>query len=288
MIKEVRVIKGKQLQEIGMNCFYGVGQAAIEEPRCVIVHYQGNPECADTDIAFIGKGIVFDSGGLNLKMQMIEMMYGDKGGACAVFGALHGVLKLKPKKNIIFAGAFADNACDANSYKPGDIITSLKGLTVEIGNTDAEGRLVLCDTMTYVQREFKPKKMIDLCTLTGSCIVALGQTTGGLFTNDDEFANQIMASSARSFEPMWRMPINDEHREAMTCTPYADLNNLGASRWGGACTAAAFLEFFVEKDVKWCHMDIAGPVLQSGAKAPICNGGSGFASHLLLDYLMHN
>jgi len=128
-------------------------------------------------------------------MQMIEMMYGDKGGACAVFGALYGALKLKPKKNIIFAGAFADNAIDAKSYKPGDIIQSLKGLTVEIGNTDAEGRLVLCDTMTYVQREYKPARMVDIATLTGACIVALGQTTGGLFSNDDEFANQLLASS---------------------------------------------------------------------------------------------
>ena len=240
------------------------------------------------DIALVGKGLCFDSGGLQLKREMIEWMYGDKDGAVAVFGALHGTLRLKPKKNIVFAGGFADNAIDANSYKPGDIITSLKGLTVEIGDTDSEGRLVLCDTMTYVQREFKPKRMIDLATLTGSCIVALGIQTAGLFSNDDEFVSQIIASSARSFEPMWRLPINDEHRDSMTSTPYADLNNDGSSRWGGACTAAAFLEFFVEKDVKWCHFDIAGPAISFTASPPISAGGSGFGAHLLLDYVMNN
>jgi len=149
-VKEIRVLRAAQLKEQGMNLLYAVGQGAVEEPRCVMVHYKGRPDSDEVDVAFIGKGLCYDSGGLNLKMQMIEMMYGDKNGACAVIGALHGCLKLKPQKNIIFAAGFADNAIGSKAYKPGDIITSMKGLTVEIGNTDAEGRLVLADTFTYV------------------------------------------------------------------------------------------------------------------------------------------
>ena len=163
----------------------------------------------------------------------METMFGDKNGACAVLGALHGSLKLKPRKNIVFVVGLAENAIDSTSYKPGDIITSMKGLTVEIGNTDAEGRLVLADTFTYVQREFKPKKLIDLATLTGACMVALGNETAGMFSNDDKMVDQLLESSKRTFEPLWRLPIMDEHREAMK-SPYADLNNSGKTRYGGA------------------------------------------------------
>merc|ERR1719454_2129513 len=145
-----------------MNLFHAVGRSAQSEPRMVIVEYKGDPS-TEEKVALVGKGVTYDTGGLNLKPTgYMEDMYGDKNGACAVIGALHGVLELKPKKNIIFAIGLAENAIDARSYKPGDIIKSMKGLTVEIGNTDAEGRLVLCDTFTYVQREFKPQKMINL------------------------------------------------------------------------------------------------------------------------------
>lgn len=150
-VKETRVLDAKMLQDLGMNLFYSVGKGADSQPRCVIVHYVGDSNRAEeVDHAFIGKGITFDTGGLNLKMMMIEDMYGDKGGSCAVIGALKGTLELNLKKNIIFACAFADNAIGSSAYKPGDIIKSMKGLSVEIGNTDAEGRLVLSDTFTYV------------------------------------------------------------------------------------------------------------------------------------------
>ena len=217
-----------------MNLFYNVGKGAVVEPRCVVIHYRGNPDSQDVDIAFVGKGLTYDSGGLNLKPTgSMETMFGDKNGACAVLGALHGSLKLKPRKNIVFVVGLAENAIDSTSYKPGDIITSMKGLTVEIGNTDAEGRLVLADTFTYVQREFKPKKLIDLATLTGACMVALGNETAGMFSNDDKMVEQLLESSKRTFEPLWRLPIMDEHREAMK-SPYADLNNSGKTRYGGA------------------------------------------------------
>ena len=145
-----------------MNLFYQVGKGAAVEPRCIVIKYKGNPDSDEIDVALVGKGLTYDSGGLNLKPTgSMETMFGDKNGACAVLGALHGSLRLKPRKNIVFAVGLAENAIDSSSYKPGDIIKSMKGLTVEIGNTDAEGRLVLADTFTYVQKEFKPKKLID-------------------------------------------------------------------------------------------------------------------------------
>jgi leucyl aminopeptidase len=285
LIKELRILRASQLQELGMNLFYNVGKGAVVEPRCIMVHYEGNPDSQDIDIALIGKGVTYDTGGLNLKPTgSMETMYGDKNGSCAVLGALHGALSLKPRKNIVFAIGLAENAIDSKSYKPGDIITSMKGLTVEIGNTDAEGRLVLADTMTYVQQEFKPKQMVELSTLTGACMVALGNETAGLFSNDDKLAEMLQSSSKRSFEQIWRLPIMDEHRETMKSS-FADLNNKGKTPYGGASQAAAFLERFVEKDVKWAHLDIAGPGMASAAKAPVCANGTGFGTHLLIDYL---
>ena len=161
----------------------------------------------------------------------------------------------------------------------------MKGYTVEIGNTDAEGRLVLADTMTYVQKEFKPKQMIDLATLTGACMVALGGETAGLFTNDDTLSENLVKSSERTFEPIWRLPIMDEHRETMK-GKQSDLSNSGKSRYGGASSAAAFLEKFVEKDVKWAHLDIAGPSMRSAAKPPSCVNSTGFGAQLLIDHIL--
>lgn len=158
-MKELRVLQSDKLQELGMDLFYNVGKGADSQPRCVMVHYQGDPSRPDeVDFALVGKGITYDTGGLNIKgTGYMEDMYGDKGGSCAVFGALKGTLEMGTKKNIVFAGAFAENAIGASVYKPGDILKAMNGLGVEIGNTDAEGRLVLGDTITYVQREFKPK-----------------------------------------------------------------------------------------------------------------------------------
>ena len=284
-VKEVRCLMAKDLRGLGMDLFYSVGKAAESEPRCVMVNYQGNPDSDEIELALVGKGVTYDTGGLNLKPTgYMEDMFGDKGGACAVLGALHGTLELQPKKNIVFAIGLAENAIDSKSYKPGDIIKSMKGYTVEIGNTDAEGRLVLADTFTYVQKEFKPKQMINLATLTGACMVALGGDTAGLFSNDDSLSENLVKSGQRTFEPLWRLPIMDEHREAMK-GKQSDLNNSGTKRYGGASQAAAFLEKFVEKDVKWAHLDIAGPAMRTAAKPPSCVNSTGFGAQLLLDYI---
>ena len=216
-----------------MNLFYSVGKAAVNGPRCIVIRYEGNPDSKDIDLALVGKGVTFDTGGLNLKKMIMEEMFGDKNGACAVLGALHGTMQIKPKKNIIFAVGLAENAIDSKSYKPGDIIKSMKGYTVEIGNTDAEGRLVLADTFTYVQQEFAPKEMINLATLTGAIKVALGQETAGLFSNDDSLAENLIKSGDRTFEPLWRMPIMDEHRDSMKGAQ-SDLCNKGNTPYGGS------------------------------------------------------
>lgn len=170
-----------------MNCHYEVGKGAESPPRYIAVNYKGS-SVDEVDLALVGKGLTFDTGGLNIKKSSMEEMYLDKTGACAVLGALHLTLQLKPAKNIVFVCAIAENAIGARVYKPGDIIVSLKGLTVEVGNTDAEGRLVLADAITYTCREYNPKKLIDIASLTGSIMVALGEKTAGLFSNNDEFA----------------------------------------------------------------------------------------------------
>jgi leucyl aminopeptidase len=210
----------------------------------------------------VGKGVTFDSGGLNIKSaaSMMDDMYLDKTGACAVFGALLGTIDLKIKKNIIFSMGFAENAVDAHSYKPGDIMTSLKGLTIENSNTDAEGRLVLADTMTYVQREFKPKRLIDIATLTGAVMAALGKQTAGVYSNDDQFAYEIKDRAKEVFEPFWHLPITEEAKSDILSS-VADFTNSAKSAYGRANQAAAFLLNFVEEGVKWAHLDIAGPAI---------------------------
>ena len=283
-VAEIRVVKGTQLLDERMGLFHAVGRAAQSEPRLIAVHYKGNPDSED-NLALVGKGLTYDTGGLNLKPTgSMEDMYGDKNGSCAVLGALHGVLASRPKLNIVFAIGLAENAIDSKSFKGGDIITSRKGLTIEIGNTDAEGRLVLADTLTYVQDHYKPSTVIDLATLTGACMVALGQETAGLFSNDDELADNLIDSGKNTFEPLWRLPIFDDHREAMKSRA-ADMNNMGKVRYGGSSQAAAFLERFIEKDVKWAHLDIAGPAITKAAKGPVCADGTGFGSQILLDYI---
>ena len=266
---------------MGMNLHYEVGKGAESEPRYIAVEYRGNPDSQEVDLALVGKGLTFDTGGLNIKKSWMEEMYLDKTGACAVMGALHGTIALDLKKNVVFVCAFAENAIGAKVYKPNDIIKSLKGLTVEVGNTDAEGRLVLADAITYTSREYNPRKLVDIASLTGSIMVALGEKTAGIFSNNDAFAAEIMESSKLVNEPLWRMPIMPEHRETIK-REKADINNEGKSRWADSSAAAAFLERFLEKrpdgsDVKWAHLDIAGTCIDKKI------GCTGFGAQIMLD-----
>lgn len=243
------------------------------------IHYAGNPDSDEVDLAIVGKGVTYDTGGLNIKLALIEKMHGDKGGSTAVLGALRGCLDLKLKKNVIFCCGFAENAISSGSYKPGDIIRGMNGLSVSIGNTDAEGRLVMSDTATYAQRNFKPKRLIYIATLTGAAPRALGTQTGAVFGHDEDMIQVIKDSAVEVDEPIWHMPLIDEHRQAMAGKFGNDLDNLGSSPWGGSCTAAAFLERFIENDIPWAHLDIAGPAVMDG---PDCNG---YGAKLLLGYI---
>jgi leucyl aminopeptidase len=186
-VKEIRVIRGKELANLGMNLIYNVGKGAVSEPRAIFIHYEGDSSrSGEVDFGIVGKGVTYDTGGHNIKTTLMELMFVDKGGACSVLGALNGCIELSIKKNIVFACALAENAIGPDAYKPNDVLTAMNGLSVEIGNTDAEGRLVMADTMTYLQRHFKPRRVSYIATLTGACPVALGMQTAGLFSTDDE------------------------------------------------------------------------------------------------------
>ena len=265
-----------------MNLHYEVGKGAESAPRYVAVRYNGRGAASkEVDLALVGKGLTFDTGGLNIKKSTMEEMYLDKTGACAVIGALHATKALRPEKNVVFVCGIAENAIGGRVYKPGDIIRSLKGLSVEVGNTDAEGRLVLADTITYTCRQYDPKRLIDIASLTGSIMVALGEKTAGLFANNEDFAAEVLASGKDHSEPLWRMPIQEEHRETIK-REAADLNNCGMIRWADASNAAAFLERFLEKrangdEVQWAHLDIAGTCHSKE------QGCTGFGTQILID-----
>lgn len=277
----MEAIHASDLKGLGMNLLLAVGQGAEVEPRLVLLHYNGAPD-SNEKIALVGKGITFDTGGINLKPTgFIEDMYIDNAGAATVLSVLQACVELGVKRNLVVALCLAENAISSRAYLPSAIIKSYKGLTVEIGNTDAEGRLVLADGLSYVQKHHKPTHVIDVATLTGACVVALGEYAAGLFTNDDAFATAIRQAGEITNEIAWPLPIMDEHAEELKGID-SDLKNIGKGRYGGASTAAAFLREFIEKDVKWCHLDIAGPAKARGDKV---QGASGFGVQLLVEYL---
>lgn len=277
----METLHAAELKGLGMNMLLAVGQGATVEPRLVLMHYNGAPE-SNEKIALVGKGITFDTGGINLKPTgYIEDMYIDNAGAATVLGTLQACVELGVKKNIVVALCLAENAISQSAVLPSAILKSYKGLTVEIGNTDAEGRLVLADGLTYVQKHCKPTHVVDVATLTGACVVALGEYAAGLFTNDDAFAAQMKTAGDSVNEIAWPLPILDEHAEELKGID-SDLKNIGKGRYGGASTAAAFLREFIEKDVKWIHLDVAGPAKARGDKV---QGASGFGVQLLVEYL---
>jgi len=282
---KIEYIVGKELEDKGLNLIHQVGVGSTKQSSLVCMKYEGNPSDPENVIALVGKGVCFDSGGLNLKPTgNIENMFHDKGGACTVLAAFKGAVEMKLPVNIVCTMAYVENLMSATSFKPKDILRSYKGLTVEIGNTDAEGRLVLADAMTYTQQVYKPKTLLEFSTLTGAVKVALGNEIAGIFSNDDGLASDLYRVGYETCEPLWRLPITDEHREDMKSN-VADLNNKGKSVSGGASKAAAFLEYFVDKGVKWAHIDIAGTAFREGEKFVYSNGATGYGVKLLLNYL---
>ena len=283
----VEILNRKELKAKGLHLHLAVNQASNKEPKLVIVRYAGGNK-TEGYTAIIGKGMTFDTGGLNLKPSGgIETMKIDMAGAAAVCGTLKNVLALGIKKNLLFVLGIAENSIGSAAYKPGDVITGYAGKSVEIGNTDAEGRLVLADAFAYVVRNYKPIKMIDLATLTGACVVALGFDYTGLFSNCDEFARQLIDSSKATDDRAWRLPIYPELKEHIK-SPIADLKNTSNIKGGGASTAAEFLHQFTE-GTTWAHLDIAGSSYTEGSGRMYYGfGATGAGVRLLTHYLLNN
>jgi leucyl aminopeptidase len=274
----VEVFDRKAIGKLGMGSFLAVAQGSDEPPRFIVMRYDGAP-AAKAPIVLVGKGITFDSGGISLKpgAEMDEMKF-DMGGAASVLGTMRAVAELKPKLNLVGLIATCENMPSGRALKPGDVITSLSGQTIEVLNTDAEGRLILCDALTYAER-FKPAAVVDIATLTGACVVALGHHHSGLFTADDKLAEQVLAASREALDPAWRMPLDEEYDEGLKSN-FADMANIGG-RAGGAITAAMFLKRFTAK-FPWAHLDIAGTAWKSGA----AKGATGRPVPLLTQFVL--
>lgn len=260
---QVEVLDEKECEKLGMNLFLAVGRASITKPKFIVMRYLNG----DTQhkIALIGKGLTFDSGGLCIKpADSMATMKVDMGGAASVIGAMCAIAKSKLKKNVIAIVPACENAINGNAYRPGDILESMNGNTVEIVNTDAEGRLALADSITYAIREEGVHEIIDVATLTGAITIALGLTTTGVYSNNDSKYKILEAACDKYGEKIWRMPLFSEYAELIK-SDVADLKNSGG-RLGGSITAAKFLEAFVENNIPWIHMDIAGTVHNTGIK----------------------
>ncbi|GAB2948684.1 leucyl aminopeptidase [Hafnia psychrotolerans] len=275
-----RVIGEQQMKELGMNAYLAVGQGSKNESLMSVMEYKGNPNANAKPIVLVGKGLTFDSGGISIKPagDMDEMKY-DMCGAAAVYGAMRVVAELNLPLNVIGVLAGCENMPGGQAFRPGDILTTMSGQTVEVLNTDAEGRLVLCDALTYVER-FDPELVIDVATLTGACVIALGHHITGLLSNHNPLAHELIGASEQSGDRAWRLPLADEYQEQLDSN-FADMANIGG-RPGGAITAGCFLSRFTRK-YSWAHLDIAGTAWRSGKN----KGATGRPVALLSQFLLN-
>ncbi|TNJ39379.1 leucyl aminopeptidase [Chlorobaculum thiosulfatiphilum] len=279
---EVTVFDKKKITELGMGGLLAVNKGSEEPPTFTILDYKPKGKSKKT-IALVGKGVTFDSGGISLKpAQGMEEMKSDMSGAAAVIATVEAVAGLGLPLRVIGLVPATDNMPGGSAQKPGDVITTMSGITVEVGNTDAEGRLILADALTYAKKEYDPDVIVDLATLTGACIVALGNSVAGLFSNDDKLAESIFEAGQSSGEKVWKMPLWDEYDELIK-SDVADVHNTGG-RGAGSVTAAKFLQKFIDGHKRWAHIDIAGPAFpaKGGSKTP---GATGFGVRLVLDLL---
>lgn len=275
---QVDILTPVQMRKLGMNALLGVAQGSEFEARLVVMRWNGGKK-GDAPLAFVGKGVTFDTGGVSIKPAAgMEDMKGDMAGAAAVTGLMLALARRKAKCNVVGAIGLVENAIDGKAQRPGDIVKSMSGQTIAVLNTDAEGRLVLADVLWYIQDRFKPRFMVNLATLTGAIMVALGKEHAGLFSNNDELANRLFASGAATGEKVWRMPLAPEY-DKLIDHDVADMKNIGG-RYGGSITAAQFLQRFVN-GVPWAHLDVAGTAMDSG-KSPLSHGwSSGWGVRLL-------
>ncbi len=274
----IDVLDVNAMKKLGMGALLGVAQGSARPGRTVIMRWNGGKR-GDQPLAFVGKGVCFDTGGISIKPSgSMEDMKGDMGGAACVVGLMHALAARKAKVNAVGAIGLVENMPDGNAQRPGDIVTSMSGQTIEIINTDAEGRLVLADVLWYVAKKFKPKFMVDLATLTGAIMVALGTEYAGLFSNNDELAERLTKAGLATGERVWRMPLGPEY-DKLIDSQFADMKNTG-NRHGGSITAAQFLQRFVDK-TPWAHLDIAGTAMGASKTEINQSWGSGFGVRLL-------
>ncbi|MFK7793489.1 MAG: leucyl aminopeptidase [Devosiaceae bacterium] len=279
---EVTVLGDEQMADLGMNALLGVALGSEKPARMAIMHWNGGTE-GDKPVAIVGKGVVFDTGGISIKPAGgMEDMKGDMGGAACVVGLMHTLAARKAKVNAVGVIGLVENMPDGKAQRPGDIVTSMAGKTIEIINTDAEGRLVLADCLHYTRTTYEPKVMIDLATLTGAILVALGQEHAGLFSNDDELAEGLHQAGQATGEKVWRLPVGAAY-DKMINSRFADMKNTGG-RFAGSITAAQFLQRFVG-DTPWAHLDVAGTAMSAPKSAINSSFGSGFGVRLLNAYI---
>jgi len=276
---KVEVLGEKEMAKLGMGSLLGVGQGSIRESQLVIMQWNGGKK-GDKPVALVGKGVTFDTGGISIKPSNgMEEMKWDMAGSAAVIGTMRTLAARKAKVNVVGVVGLVENMPDGNAQRPGDVVTSMSGQTIEVLNTDAEGRLVLADALWYTKERFKPKAMVDLATLTGAIIVAIGSSRAGLYANKDKLAEQLHEAGEAVGERLWRMPLGDDYDKLINCD-IADMQNISAGREAGSVTAAQFLQRFVG-DTTWAHLDIAGTAWNNKGSATIPKGATAYGVRLL-------
>ena len=282
---EFEVLNGPAMAKLGMGALLGVAQGSVREPRLLAMRWKGARQ--DKPTAFVGKGVTFDTGGISLKPPAgMEDMKWDMGGAGAVAGAMLALARRKARADVIGVCGLVENMPDGNAQRPGDVVTSMSGQTIEVINTDAEGRLVLCDALTWVQKEYAPARIVDLATLTGAIIISLGHEHAGLMSNNDDLADKLTAAGKASGDKLWRFPLSAAY-DKLIDSPIADMKNVGP-RYGGSITAAQFLKRFIENDTPWAHLDIAGMAWADKAGATWDKGATGFGVRVLDRFVRDN
>lgn len=278
---ECKILERSEMTKMGMGAFMSVAQGGEEPPKMICLSYKGSKNKDDAPIALVGKGVTFDSGGISLKpgLGMDEMKY-DMGGSATVLGTFKALGELKPNINVVAVIPSTENMPSGDAIKPGDVVTSLSGQTIEVLNTDAEGRLILCDALTYTQQTYKPKQIIDMATLTGACIVALGHHISAVLGNDQSLVDSLLGASENTYDRFWQLPLSEEY-DAQLKSNFADMGNIGG-KGAGTITAAQFLARFT-KDVAWAHLDIAGTAWTSGAN----KGATGRPVPALVEFLLN-
>jgi leucyl aminopeptidase len=284
---EVEVLGVKEMTKLGMNALLGVGQGSSKESKLVVIKWNGLKNSKDKPLAFVGKGVTFDTGGISIKpAQNMEDMKTDMGGSAVVVGLLRLLAQRNAKVNVVGVIGLTENMPSGTAQRPGDVVTSMSGQTIEIINTDAEGRLVLADALHYTNTKFKPKFIVDLATLTGAVVVCLSDIHAGLFSNDEAFAAQIEAAGKVTSETVWRLPLGEEYDE-MINSDIADMRNIGSGRGAGSTTAAQFLKRFIG-DTKWAHLDIAGVAWKGKGDPMAVKGATGYGVRLLNQLIIDN